>query len=236
MEGLAQLFWKCDDMLLHWIRDVKFLRTYTADNVSARITLFLCAMGLFALINELYITVEMSFVQKETYEELRQRKLEEALKTHRMVLDDSYHGKEYLDEKTGLVIEEFESREKFFAKPVHVAHLYVECRVLDSSAGERPIFDAFTYHIEFSPEEYESELRPEFGTALRVLRRRLYHLFKDTDAYRDLAAKRQVQFTVSNGVRLYNSLDEVLPQEFDDVQLCFLKMETGDTIRCDYIV
>ncbi|AAS52167.1 ADR247Wp [Eremothecium gossypii ATCC 10895] len=236
MDGVARLFWKCDAVLLQWIRDVKFLRTYTADDTGARITLFLCVMGLFALVNELYITVEMSFVQKETYEELRQRKLEEALKTHRMVLDDSYHGKEYLDEKTGLVIEEFENREKFFAKPVHVAHVYVESRVLDSSAGERPIFDAFTYHIEFSPEEYESERRPEFGAALRVLRRRLYHLFKDSDTYRELAAKRQLQFTVSNGVRVYNSLGETLTADFDDVQLCFLKMETGDTIRCDYIV
>ncbi|AET40463.1 Erg29p Ecym_6062 [Eremothecium cymbalariae DBVPG len=233
---LRDAYWHYEDILLKWLRQIPYLKEYTEERVSSRITLFLIIMGAFACINELYITIEMTFIQKETYEELRRRKLNETLKDHRVVLDDSYHGREFLDEKTGIVIEEFESREKFFSKPVHVAHLYANCRVLDGSDEARSLGQLLNFHIEFSPEEFEDQRRPEFGTSLKVLRRRLYHLFKDTEIFRTLAADKGTDFTVSKSVKIYNTFDEELPTNLDDVQLCFLKIETGDTINCKFFV
>lgn len=217
---------------------IGFLEEYMNDPISARITLFLIAVGTLAFINELYITIEMSFLQKETYRELNKSKLDESLKSHRMLLDDDFHSREILDEKSGIVIEEFEAREKFFAKPVHVAHLYVECDVIRHDNDSLLLSKPLKFHIEFSPEEYEHEKRPEFGCKLSVLRRKLYHFFKETNIYNDLVEDKgdDFQFTVSNNVTIYNRRGEPLPASVDSIQLCFLKIETGDTIKCKFVI
>lgn len=217
------------DRLAHW----PYVHQFVHDKLSGRITLFLMVVGTMALINELYITIEMTFLQKETYEELNKGYIDESLKLHRMIVEDKYHSREYTDEKSGIVIEEFEDRDKFFAKPVHVAHLYAMCNVLHN--GQRLLAKPLRFHIEFSPEDFEDEKRPEFGCRLRVLRTKLYHFFKDTELFHDLV-KNPANFTVSEGVQIHNTLKERLPCEIDEVQLCFLKIETGDTIECNFVI
>lgn len=231
-----------EDVATNYLRRFPCMAEYTYDPISARITLFLLVVGTMAFINELYITIEMTFLQKETYAELNKAPLNvEDLRNHRMVMDDEFHGREWWDEKSGIVIEEFESRERFFAKPVHVAHVYVECNIIDGETGSDLLSRPFQFHIEFSPEEYENEKRPEFGCKLIVLRRKLYHFFKETELYQELVAHNSkkdesVRFTVSSGVKIYNAAKELLPTAIDDIQLCFLKIETGDSIRCDFVV
>ncbi|SCU96852.1 LAME_0F17656g1_1 [Lachancea meyersii CBS 8951] len=237
------------------LRRVPFLHEYTSDMISARITLFLTTVGLMALVNELYITIEMSFLQKETYGELNRAPLNaEDLKNHRMIIDDEFHGKEWLDEKSGIVMEEFERLDRFFAKPVHVSHLYVECNIIERSQpskskdkidieckGPDLLSEPFVFHMEFSPEDWELEKRPEFGCKLQVLRRKLYHFFKDSQWHeryvgRHTESKLNEPFTLSSSVQIYNTSQELLPTTVDDIQLCFLKMETGDTIKCKFVV
>ncbi|SCU92534.1 LAFA_0F11232g1_1 [Lachancea sp. 'fantastica'] len=227
------------------LRRFPFMHEYTNDPTSARITLFLTTVGLMALVNEFYITIEMSLLQKKTYDDLNNAPLDvESLRNHPLVIDDEFHGKEWLDEKSGIVIEEFETLNRFFAKPVHVSHLYVECSVIEedsSENSEKVLSEPFIFHLEFSPEEWELEKRPEFGCILETLRRKLYHFFKDSHLHEEYVVRgREVgvyePFTLSNSVRIYNIMQELLPTTVDDVQLCFLKMETGDTIKCKFVV
>ncbi|QEU62403.1 Erg29 [Kluyveromyces lactis] len=225
-----------ESIMIAWIRKVNFLKQYTDDPLSARITLFLVVMGGFALVNELYITIQMSALQMDTWEQLNSTKLDEDfIRNHRFIHDDSYHATEWFDEKSGLIIEEFESREKFFAKPVHVAHIYVRCQVIDEDTKKLLLDNPITFHIEFSPEEFENEKRPEFGCTLRLLKSKLYHFFKDGHFY-DQFKQPKKTFTITKNVKIYNTMSEELPKNLDDIQLCFLKMETGDTIDCEFLV
>lgn len=233
---LIQYYLNYEQILLEWISSIDQLKNYTKEPVSARITLFLMIMGTFAFFNELYITIEMSFLQKETYQELNNNKLDQSLKGHRMIWDDSYHGREWFDEKSGIVIEEFESKEKFFSKPVHVAHIYVKCNV-QNEGKTNYLVKPMKFHVEFSPEDFEYEKRPEFGCNLSVLRTKLYYFFKETLIYQEITSKRpDLKFTISQNVQIYNKMDELLTTEFDSIQLCFLKMETGDIIECNFVI
>lgn len=231
--NFAERYFEIETKLIDRLAHTPYIHQFVHDPISGRITLFLIVVGTIAFFNELYITIEMTFLQKETYEELNKGYIDESLKLHKMIVQDDYHSREYIDEKSGIVIEDFENRDKFFAKPVHVAHLYVECNIVQNK--QRLLSKPLKFHIEFSPEEFENERRPEFGCQLRILRRKLYHLFKDSTLYDDLVMDDNT-FTVSNNVIIHNTLDEVLPSTIDDVQLCFLKMETGDKIKCEYVI
>lgn len=228
---MLEKYWLIEERLIAKLATFDYTSDFIHDKISGRITLYLLLIGFIALINELYITIDMSLIQKETYNELNTGKIDESLKLHRMLISDEYHGKEYLDAKSGIVIEEFESRDKFFAKPVHVSQLFVDAMV--TVDGKPVLEEPLHYHIEFSPEEYELEKRPEFGCNLKVLRVKLYHLFKDSQMYHEFASDK---FTISKSVEIYNKQGELLPTTVDDVQLCFLKIETEDVITCNFIL
>lgn len=231
--SLREKYFELEARTIDKLATLPYVHQFVHDKISGRITLFLLVVGTMALINELYITIEMTFLQKDTYEELNKGYIDESLKLHKMIVDDNYHSREYIDKKSGIVIEEFEDRDKFFAKPVHVAHLYAMCNVLNGE--KRLLAKPLQFHIEFSPEDFEDEKRPEFGCRLRVLRTKLYHFFKDTELFHELV-KDPKTFTVSQSVKIYNTSKEPLPCEIDEVQLCFLKIETGDTIECNFVI
>ncbi|CCE64051.1 hypothetical protein TPHA_0G02150 [Tetrapisispora phaffii CBS 4417] len=224
-------YFEYETRIIDYLNTAPYVHQFIHDKLSGRITLFLIVVGIMAFINELYITIEMSFLQKETYEELEKGKIDESLKLHRMLIQDDYHSKEYLDKKSGIIIEDFEDRDKFFAKPVHVAHLYVECNVIRN--GKELLSVPYRFHLEFSPEEFEDEKRPEFGCTLRVLRTKVYHLFRDSELYKELNGESELNITVSKNVKIYNTLSDVLPTSIDDIQLCFLKIQTGDHIKAE---
>lgn len=235
MSWLIDKYLAFEEPLLDRLAHTTYVHHFIHDKISARITLFLMVMGSIAIVNEINITCKMARATKETSEELNKGYIDESLKLHRLIISDDYHSREYLDEKSGIVIEEFEDREKFFAKPVHVAHLYVECNCVETKDGPPLLEKPLLFHLEFSPEEYEGEKRQEFGARLRVLRKRLYHLFKDSKLFEELVKDKE-RFAIGGNVRVYNAQDELLPVSTDEVQLCFLKMETGDTIRCDFLI
>lgn len=224
-----------EDKLLNILHSYEITNQFMHDKLSSRITLYLIIIGLIAFLNELYISIDMIFIQKQTYNELNEGSITESLKLHKVLINDpTYHSKEYMDQVNGIIIEEFEDWDKFCSKPVHVSQLFVECNIIKD--GKTLLSKPIKYHIEFLPEEFDTEKRVEFGCSLHVLRVKLYHLFKDSDWYGELVSSNDKKFTISENVKIYNTQNELLPVEYDDIQLCFLKMETNNTIRCEFIV
>lgn len=234
MANLSESYFQLEDYFIGKLKEAPYIHQFIHDKHSARITLFLLVIGTIAFFQELWITIEMSLLQKETYDELNLGRIDEGLKLHRMIVSDEYHSREYKDEKSGIVIEEFEDRDKFFAKPVFVSEVTVDCNV--EKNGKIMLKKPLRFHIEFTPEEWEIEKRPEFGCSLGVLRLKLYHLFKDSKFYDEFVDPSQDTFTVSQGVRIFNRADEILPTNVDGIQLCFLKIETGCRIRATFVI
>lgn len=162
-----------ENKTITWLSHQPYVHQFIHDKISGRITLYLLIVGFIAFIQELYVTIEMSLLQKETYDELNLGKIDEGLKLHRMLVSEEYHSHEYLDEKNNIVIEEFEDYDKFFSKPVHVSTLYVDCNVFKEDRKEPILSKPLKFYIEFSPEDYEEEKRPEFGCSLGLLRNKL---------------------------------------------------------------
>lgn len=224
-----------EDKLLNILHKYEITNQFMHDKLSSRITLYLIIIGLIAFLNELYISIDMIFIQKQTYNELNEGSITEGLKLHKVLINDpTYHSKEYMDQVNGIIIEEFEDWDKFCSKPVHVSQLFVECNIIKD--GKMLLSKPIKYHIEFLPEEFDDEKRTEFGCSLHVLRVKLYHLFKDSDWYNELVDSDDKKFTISENVKVYNTQNELLPVEYDDIQLCFLKMETNNTIKCEFVL
>ncbi|CCF56811.1 hypothetical protein KAFR_0B05150 [Kazachstania africana CBS 2517] len=231
---LYKNYYGIETKILEKLKTTPYVHQFIHDRISGRITLFLIIMGSLALVQEMWVSIEMTLLQKEAYDELNIGRIDEGLRLHKVLVNDEYHSREFLDEKSGIVIEEFEDRDKFFSKPVHVSNLYVDCNI--SVSNEYVLEKPLKYHIEFLPEDFENEKRPEFGCSLGVLRLKLYHLFKDSELYDEFIKTSGKKFTISNNVVIYNRFKEELPAKLDDIQLCFLKIETKDRIKCDFII
>lgn len=224
-----------ESRLLNSLQTNKYTAQFIHDKISGRITLYLILIGFIAFLNELYISIDMIFVQKQTYNELNEGSITEGLKLQKLLINDAtFHSKEYINQVDGIIIEEFETWDKFCVKPVHVSQLFVECNVLKN--GESLLLHPIKYHIEFSPEEFENEKRVEFGAPLSLLRMKLYHLFKDSDLYNEFVLNVSGKFSISENVEIFNTQNEILPLKYDDIQLCFLKVETNNTIKCNFIL
>lgn len=232
-DRIIRQYFAIETSMIDILRTTPYVHQFIhGDPLSGRITLYLLILGGMALIQEMWVTIEMSILQKETYDELNLGRIDEGIKLHRILMSDEFHLKEYKDEKSGIIIEEFEDMDKFFAKPVHVSNIFVDGFVIVN--GKQILNKPLRYHIEFSPEDFENELRQDFGCSLRVLRLKLYHLFKDSDLYNEYSSNKN--FTISGNVRIYNKQGEILETNIDDIQLCFLKIETGDRIKCEFII
>lgn len=212
------------------------------DKLSGRITLYLIVLGILATVQELYISIEMIFFTNQTYNILNVGHWDDSLKLQKMLLDnDSFHPTEFYDLKRQIIVETMEPHNMFHMKPVHVSQLYVNC-FIESNENQTDFENEilFKFNIEFSPDEFEETKRPEFGCTLKNLRIKLYHLIKDSQWFIDLIEEgtlTEQNFTISNNVKIFNKYDELLnSKKFDEIQLCFLKIETGDTIRCDIVL
>lgn len=234
MASLVSRYLVIEEIIIQKLSESAYLSQFIHDKNSGRITLFLLVIGTIAFFQELYITIEMSILQKETYDELSRGKIDESLKLHKLLVSDEYHGKEYEDVKSGIIIEEFEDRDKFFSKPVHVSNVYIDCNV--KIDGDLALDKPLRFHVEITPEDFENEKRYEFGSTLRNLRVKLYHLFKDSAIYDELNPENKRKFTISQHVEIFNRHHELLDTSVDDVQLCFLKIETKDTIYCNFLL
>lgn len=216
-------YWEFEKILITKLKNTPYVRKFIYEDniISCRITLYLLIIGMMAIINEVYINIEMIMIQKQTYEELDKGYIDENYKLIKILKSDDYHSKEFYDERQGIIFEEFEDKDKFFAKPVHVSEINVKCHIINYNK-------IIKFHLEFTPEEFEEEKRIEFGCNLYNLKLRLLHLIEDSDIIDD--SKKKINM---NNIKVYNHNNEELDKRYDSIQLCFLKIETGDTIRCD---
>lgn len=238
--AFTEKYLEWEEYIIEQLNRIPHMDKYTYHKTSSRITLGLLVLGFIAIINELYITIDMWVISKNTYDELRTSKLENLI-NHEMLLNErKYFGTEYKNKK-GQIVENFEDMKEFYAKPVHVAHLYVACAVLDKSKGYQPVIDRpLRFHFEFSPEEFEGgRYRPEYGCSLKFLKTKIYHFFKDSELFEELIKKgyKFDNFKISQNVHVFNPFDESLrSSKLDDLPLCFLKIETGDRLKCEITI
>ncbi|CDR41440.1 CYFA0S07e02146g1_1 [Cyberlindnera fabianii] len=116
-------------------------------------------------------------------------------------------------------------KEYFIDTPVHCAHVYVDSHAIVN--GIKVHSKPLTYHIEFSPEEYNVE-DPDLGSTLGFLRKKCYFLFKDSSLYEELKSP---HFTFDN-VEIYTSKGKILTQ--DEKPLCLQGVETGNKLNVVY--
>ncbi|XBW35061.1 hypothetical protein QEN19_000624 [Hanseniaspora menglaensis] len=216
---------------------VPFLKLYLYDNISTRITLLLIFLGALAIINELFITIDMFFLSRSTYQELKKVTNLEDLLNHELLTDPKYFAKEIENGN-----EEFETMEHFFKKPVHVSHVSVFCALINGKDRFQPIMDRpLKFTFEFTPEDFEnSKYSQDYGCDLYHLKLKIYHFFKDSSIYKELIEKGEFDldnFTLSKNIFLYNPMDELMDNEkLNQLPLCFLKIETGDRLKCELIL
>lgn len=216
---------------------VPFLKNYMYDKISTRITLFLIFLGILAIINELFITIDMFFLSRSTYQELKKVTNLEDLLNHELLNDPKYFAKELENGN-----EEFETMEHFFKKPVHVSHVSVYCALINGKDRYQPIMDRpLKFTFEFTPEDFvNSKYSEDYGCNLYHLKLKIYHFFKDSNVYKELREKNEFDldnFTVSKNIFLYNPMDELMDNpKLDQLPLCFLKIETGDRLKCELVL
>ena len=234
ISGLYTYEYKAIDYLTYYI---PFLKNYLYDKVSTRITLGLLFLGFLSIINEVYITIDMFFLSKSTYTQLKKVKNLEDLLDHELLVDPKYFAKEIEDG-----VEQFESMQNFFKKPVHVSHVSVFCAIINGKDKYQPVVDKpLKFHFEFTPEDFESsKYSLDYGCNLYHLKTKIYHFFKDSNTYKQLKESGKYDFsnfTISKSIHLYNPMDEAIDNEkLNQLPLCFLKIETGDKLKCEIVI
>lgn len=232
--GLYSFEYKAIDYLTYYI---PFFKNYLYDKVSTRITLGLLFLGCLSIINEVCITIDMFFLSKSTYTQLKKVKNLEDLLDHELLVDPKYFAKEIEDG-----VEQFESMQNFFKKPVHVSHVSVFCAIINGKDKYEPIVDRpLKFYFEFTPEDFESsKYSLDYGCNLYHLKTKIYHFFKDSNTYRQLEESGKYDlsnFTISKSIHLYNPMDEAMDNEkLNQLPLCFLKIETGDKLKCEIVI
>lgn len=232
--GLYPIEYKVINFLAYY---VPFLKNYLYDKLSARITLGLLFLGTLSIINEVFITIDMFFLSKATYSELKKVKNLEDLLDHELLVDPKYFAKEIED-----AVEQFESMENFFKKPVHVSHVSVFCAIINGKDKYQPIVNRpLKFDFEFAPEDFEtSKYSPDYGCNLYHLKTKIYHFFKDSNTYKQLDKSGNYdlsKLSISKSIHLYNSKDEAMNNDkLNELPLCFLKIESGDRLKCEIII
>ncbi|ODV67618.1 hypothetical protein HYPBUDRAFT_108399 [Hyphopichia burtonii NRRL Y-1933] len=152
---------------------------------------------------------------------------------------------------------EYHAKDIFTEVPVHCAHVYVRLNLIDSKDNEflqqyytlrqsspfnvlnwtktnqlaanlfkLPRF--IKYHFEMSPEDFENNPEPEFGSTIEHLRGKILHLFNTSDFYRDF--RKNSQSLSKHDVRIYNNKNIEVKEDQDLQYLSKVHIETGNVI------
>ncbi|KAK6455091.1 uncharacterized protein RJT20DRAFT_54710 [Scheffersomyces xylosifermentans] len=152
---------------------------------------------------------------------------------------------------------EYHAKDIFTEVPIHCAHVYVRLNIvpkenvgktkeyyalkkkskynvlywnkLNQLGDELFSLDRFVkYHFEFSPEDFEMNKEPEFGSTIEHLREKIIKLFNDSDIYKQYHDK---NLDKTNVLIYNNQNDEVTPKD-DGQYLSKCHVETGNVIDC----
>lgn len=151
---------------------------------------------------------------------------------------------------------EYHAKDIFTEVPVHCAHVYVRLNVsnedkskkldeyyelkqnskynilnwkcMSDKKDEAFINEEFIkYHFEFSPEDFEMNEEPEFGSTISHLRSKILDLFKSSKVFAKFVGDQNLE-----DVLIFNKHSEKITSDKDNEYLVRCSIETGDIIDC----
>lgn len=152
---------------------------------------------------------------------------------------------------------EYHAKDIFTEVPVHCAHVYVRINICEKTNLDK-IEDYYkirqntassvlnwkrknelaanifklkkfvTYHFEFSPEDFENNSEPEYGSTVEHLRAKVQTLFNSSEFYKGF----QNENMKTQDVLVFNNRKEQVKQESDLQYLSKVHIETGNVIDC----
>lgn len=157
---------------------------------------------------------------------------------------------------------EYHAKDIFKEIPVHCAHVYVRLnlvskdnmdklqnyyndkkksklstlywRELNKLGDEIFLLDKFVkYHFEFSPEDFEMNDEPEYGSTIHHLRTKILRLFNESEIY---AKYNGDKFVDPSSVLVFNTKNDELTAKFDKKYLVHCNIETGNIVDCIIVV
>ncbi|KAL6451759.1 hypothetical protein SBY92_003067 [Candida maltosa Xu316] len=147
--------------------------------------------------------------------------------------------------------------------PIHCSHIYVRVNIIDKSDGDklddyyglksegirtlynnwkqinslgRDIFkmEKFaTYYFEFSPEDFEMNEEPEYGSTVEHLRHKVLKLVQESSLLKKFSEPEKL--TIEN-VKIFNNQYKEVGEKENGNYLSKCKIETGNTIDIVIIV
>ena len=152
---------------------------------------------------------------------------------------------------------EYHAKDIFTEIPIHCAHVYFRLNVISSedlyqlaryyTLKQHSKFNILKwnelnqlgsslfklkkfirYHFEFSPEDFEMNDNPEFGSTITHLRSKILQLFENSRIYREFHDKEYSE----RDVLIFNKHDEEVDRKEDSNYLNKCNIETGNVIDC----
>lgn len=152
---------------------------------------------------------------------------------------------------------EYHAKDIFTEVPIHCAHVYFRLNVISAkdlvqleryySVKKHSKFNILKwnelnqlgsslfklnkfirYHFEFSPEDFEMNENPEFGSTIIHLRRKVLKLFENSKIYKEFHDKEYNE----KDVLIFNKYDEEVDHKHDSSYLSKCNIETGNIIDC----
>ncbi|CAK7894404.1 hypothetical protein CAAN1_02S05974 [[Candida] anglica] len=148
---------------------------------------------------------------------------------------------------------EYHAKDIFTEVPVHCAHVYIRLNVVQKDNVSKleshyskaqdsfltrywtrfttPKYDfterslPITYHFEFSPEDFEMNESPEWGSTIDHLRNKILDTYRESP----LKSKGNAKVTSSN-VILFNNKYQLIQHKQNNSYLCKCHIETGNLI------
>lgn len=152
---------------------------------------------------------------------------------------------------------EYHAKDIFTEVPIHCAHVYFRLNVIDAKNLDQlekyyalkqnskynilkwnelnqlgsslfKLKKFIRYHFEFSPEDFEMNENPEFGSTVIHLRRKILQLFENSKIYKEFHDKEYRD----GDVLLFNKNDKEVDHKQDSCYLSKCNIETGNVIDC----
>ena len=152
---------------------------------------------------------------------------------------------------------EYHAKDIFTEVPIHCAHVYVRLNVISAKdmdqlekyyslkqhskfnilkwnelnqlgSGLFKLRKFIKYHFEFSPEDFEMNENPEFGSTVIHLRRKILQLFENSKIYKEFHDKEYKD----RDVLIFNKYDKEIDHQLDSCYLSKCDIETGNVIDC----
>lgn len=157
---------------------------------------------------------------------------------------------------------DYHAKDIFKEVPIHCAHVYVKinfakretrakvrdlydikCKnrynVLEWRAPKEPesrlflLKDFVKYHFEFSPEDFEENPEPEYGSTVEHLRKRVLSTINSTSVYDKYLENAQLD---PSNVLVFTSKHMEVTEDDDKKYLSKANIETGNLIECVVLV